>query len=135
MDVPKSSWNVTDDINISLEQSSYPIGTTEFTAVLENHGGSVMLYGEGWRVEKYEDGAWQELETIENSAFVAIGYHLLPGETKKLVISTWFLAKPLETGRYRITGVALRTAESMDELFHDGDYTEHPAYQLEFDIL
>ncbi len=133
-DAPKSSWSVTEDITISLAQNSYPVGTTEFTAVLENRGGSVMSYGEGWRFERYENGEWRELETIENSAFVAIGYHLLPGETKEIVISTWFLAQPLEIGRYRITGVTLRTAESVDELYHGDNYTDHPAYQLEFDI-
>lgn len=134
MYAPKSSWSVTEDITISLTQSSYPVGTTEFTAVLENIGGSVMLYGEGWIFERYENGEWRKLETIENSAFAAIGYHLLPGETKELVISTCFLTHPLEVGRYRITGVTLRTAESVDALFYGGDYTEHSAYQLEFDI-
>lgn len=129
---PASSWAVTEDITLSLLQSSYPVGTEHLTMVLENRGTQVMLYGQGWSYEKYVDGQWQAVETIEDYGFDAVGYILQPGQTAAFSIGAWFLAQPLEAGYYRVTGCALRVAADEEDLSYGGNYTDYPAYQLEF---
>ncbi len=129
---PASSWAVTEDITLSLLQSSYPVGTEQMTMVLENRGTQVMLYGQGWSYEKYVDGQWQAVETIEDYGFDAVGYILQPGQTAAFSIGAWFLAQPLEAGYYRVTGCALRVAADEEDLSYGGNYTDCPAYQLEF---
>ena len=127
-DAPVTSWEVTEDITISLKDSTFPVGTTEFTAVFENRGTTSLLYGEEISFEKLVDGQWQKVETIENYGFNSIGYLLQGGETKEFTISTWFLAKPLDMGRYRIIG---------SNLYPDAPGStpgQYPPYQLEFDI-
>lgn len=127
-DAPVTSWEVTEDITISLKGGTFPVGTTEFTAVFENRGTITLLYGEEMSFEKLVDGQWQKVETIENYGFNSIGYLLQGGETKEFTISTWFLAKPLDAGRYRVIG---------SKLYPDAPGStpaQYPPYQLEFDI-
>ena len=128
LDAPKSVWEVSEDITISLKESSFPEGTTEFIAVFENRGTVPLLYGEQISFEKFIDGEWQSVKTIENYGFTMIGYLLQGGDTQEFTISTWFLAEPLSAGRYRVTGCSL-SLENPDSL-----PTQYPPYQLEFDI-
>ena len=125
---PKISWEVTEDITISLNGNSFPAGTSEFVAVFENRSSDTLLYGEELSFEKLVDGQWQKLPTLENTAFNSIGYLLQSGETREFTISTWFLAAPLDAGRYRVTGSSLYIESP------GSTPTQHPPYQLEFDI-
>ena len=125
LSAPKTSWDVTEDITVSLENSTFPVGTSEFTVIFENRSNAPLLYGEEAYFEKFVNGEWTKVSTIENSAFNSIGYFVPGGETTKFTISTWFLAEPLSAGRYRVTGSTLYL-ESLP--------SQYPAYQLEFDI-
>lgn len=131
---PKTVWSVTEDITISLSQSTYPVGTEHFTVTLKNTGEETMLYGGDYRFQYYDGTDWQDCATIEGYGFDSMGYLLFPGDTAALDIGTWLLAQPLQEGRCRIVGCTLRLAGNADELSFDGDYTDYPPYELEFDI-
>ncbi len=130
----ETAWEVTEDITLHLLQSAYPAGADRITMVLENRGDQVMLYGQGCSFERYADGDWQQLETIENYGFEDIGYLLGPGGIQTLSLSPWFLARPLEAGYYRITGHGVRVADSEEETGFGGSYIDCPPYQFVFQV-
>ena len=119
---PVSTWAVTKDVTFSLFQDTYPEKTEKLTMVMENRGDKPLTYGEKISFEKYVDGEWKWVETIDKYFFHDAAYTLLPHSTATFTISPWFLEKPLDEGLYRVTG---------GETYTD---TEHPAWQLEFRI-
>lgn len=132
--VPRDLWTVTDGITLRLMQDSHPPGTAYMTVVLENHTDSAMIYGQSWTFEKYKNGAWQKLKTIENYGFTDLAYTLYEHDKNTIKIGTWFLKKPLNAGLYRITGCSLRVAPSGKKLSYAWNYEEYPPYQLEFTV-
>ena len=129
-----NQWEVTEGITLHLLQDSYPPGTKSFTLVLENRSDNVMLYGLGWAFEKYENGEWKKVETIENISFPLIGYTLYGHSKNTLTIPTDFLKQSLSSGIYRVTGCSLRVAPDSENLSYGGKYNEYPPYQLVFTI-
>ena len=121
---PVSTCCVSEDITVSLLQSTYPAGTQALTLVLENRGDETLTYGEEVSFEKYTDGEWKPVGTIDSYCFNSLAYLLDPHSTGVFTISPWFLAQPLRTGLYRVTGGELRT----------GDSPVHTAWQVEFRV-
>ena len=130
--VPDNSWTVADGITLRLLQDCYPPGTVTMTMILENRSDSIMMYGRGWHYEKYFDGDWRMVETIENYAFTLEGYTLYNRDKNAFTIDAGFLMEPLSEGCYRVTGCSLRVARDGQNLSWGGDYVEYPPYQLEF---
>lgn len=129
---PAESYEVCEGITLRLAQREYPVGVQSLTMLMENRGDSVMLYGNGWSFERWQDGGWQPLENRENAAWTAEGYTLMERSMASFNISTFALKEPLKEGLYRATGCALRVAEDDGNLSYGGEYTEYPPYRLEF---
>ena len=123
---PASSWDVTDDITFSLLQDAYPVGTEKLTMVLENRGDEELTYGEELSFEKYADGRWKYIETIDKYYFHSEAWTLPPHTTQTFTISPWFLKKPLSSGLYRVTGGEMYTGTD--------ERVKQPAWQLEFRV-
>ena len=131
---PNASWDVTEDITLSLLQAANPVGTQSLTMVLENRGGQKMLLGPGAVCEQYADEQWAPVETKSlnisgNPAYEAVIDYTLslsPQSTTSFTIGTR-MDSPLAEGLYRITGSALRTVDEQGQTVE-----EYPAYQLEF---
>jgi len=131
---PVNHWTVCDGITLHLQQDAYPEGTETMTLLLENRSDRVMLYGEGWSFSRWENGEWNPRPTRENAAFNAIGYQLYGHSRGELTLSTFLLKDPLTEGLYRITGCTLRVANDGENLGYGGEYTEYPAYEVQFSV-
>ncbi len=124
-----SEWEVVDGITIRLLQDDYPEGTERMTLVMENRSDRVMLYGNGWSFERYEDGEWKPLPNREDAGFTMEGYTLYEYRKDTFHVSAFALAEPLTEGTYRVTGCTLRVA-----VHYGGVYEALPAYRLEFTV-
>lgn len=123
---PVSSCAVSEDITASLLQGAYPAGTQALTLVLENRGDETLTYGEEVSFEKFVDGEWKPVRTIDSYCFNSLAYLLEPHSMKAFTISPWFLAEPLRAGLYRVTGGEMWTGGSRQ--------TPLPAWQVEFRV-
>ena len=122
-----SSWTVCGGVTLSLLQDTYPIGTQKLTMVLENRGNSVLAYGEVISFEKYVDGDWKPVKTIDHYAFYSAAHTLAPGSVTTFSLDAWFVDKPFDAGLYRVTGGEVWTETPEQK-------TEYPAWQLEFRV-
>jgi len=132
--IPNNLWTVTDGITLRLSQDSYLPGTAKMTLILENHSETIMRYGKGWSFEKYINGKWQEVKYKDNYGFTLEGYELSEYNKTIFAITTDSLAEPLSVGLYRVTGCELRVSADSEIFSYDGDFIEHPPYQLEFTV-
>lgn len=123
---PVPSCAVSEDITASLLQDAYPVGTQALTLVLENRGDETLTYGEEVSFEKFVDGEWKPVRTIDSYCFNSLAYLLEPHSMKAFTISPWFLAEPLRAGLYRVTGGEMWTGGSRQ--------TPLPAWQVEFRV-
>ena len=131
---PASSYKVTEDITVSLDQDSYPLGTETFTVTFTNNSQQILEHGADYMFQYYDGNDWINVETVEFYAFDMMAYIVQPGESRTLDAGTWFLQAPLQEGRYRIVGSKLRVADNADGFVFGGDHTEFDPYILEFDI-
>lgn len=129
---PVNKWTVTDGITLYLEQDEYPVGIEKMSLVLENRSDNVMLYGQGWSFEKYEENEWKILASKENYGFTMEGYTLYDNDKMIFPIYTTYLKDKLDEGLYRVTGCSLRVASDDRNLSYGMDYVDYPEYQLEF---
>ena len=109
---PVSSCAVSEDVTVSLLQDAYPALTQALTLVLENRGDETLTYGEEVSFEKFVDGEWKPVSTIDSYCFNSLAYLLEPHSMGTFTISPWFLAEPLRAGRYRVTGGEMWTGSS-----------------------
>ena len=123
---PASSCAVSENITVSLLQDAYPAGAQTLTLVLENRGDETLTYGEEVSFEKFVDGEWKPVSTIDSYCFNSLAYLLEPHSMGTFTISPWFLAEPLRAGRYRVTGGEMWTGGSRQ--------TALPAWQVEFRV-
>ena len=123
---PVSSCAVSEDVTVSLLQDAYPALTQALTLVLENRGDETLTYGEEVSFEKFVDGEWKPVSTIDSYCFNSLAYLLEPHSMGTFTISPWFLAEPLRAGRYRVTGGEMWTGGSRQ--------TALPAWQVEFRV-
>ena len=129
---PVTEWTVTDGITIRLMNKEFPVGVEQMTIIMENRTDQIMLYGNGWSFERYENGRWIPLPNRENVGFTAEGYTLYEHKMDVFHASTFALKKSLAEGLYRVTGCSLRVADDEENLSANGDHSSYPAYQLEF---
>lgn len=122
---PVSTCVVWENITASLLQDTYPVGTQSLTLVLENRGDETLTYGEEVSFEKFVDGEWKPVSTIDSYCFNSLAYLLEPHSMGAFTISPWFLAEPLRTGLYRVTGGEMRTGSST---------APRAAWQVEFRV-
>ena len=61
------------------------------------------VYGEWYRIEKFENETWQEVEIVaENPVFTSIGYLLDENNQLELQVNWDWLYGSLNSGRYRL---------------------------------
>lgn len=131
---PGNTWTVTDGITLRLMNSEFPEGVERMTLIMENRTDQVMLYGNGWSFERYEEGEWVPLPNREDAAWTMEGYTLYEHKRDVFHVPTSAIQETLTEGFYRVTGCTLRVAADDDNLNYGGDYTDYPAYQLEFAV-
>jgi len=131
---PVNEWTVTKGITLRLMNSEFPEGVERMTIIMENRTDQVMLYGNGWNFERYENGEWVPLPNREDAAWTSEGYTLFDHKQDTFHVSTFALKEPLTEGLYRVKGCTLRVAKDDENLSAGGSYTDYPAYQLEFAV-
>lgn len=74
------------------------------TVIITDTSGADYTYGEEYRIDKYEDGEWEELEVIikGNYAWNSIGYQVDKNNKLELDVNWEWLYGRLDDGYYRI---------------------------------
>ncbi|MCM1053192.1 MAG: hypothetical protein NC483_04390 [Ruminococcus sp.] len=72
------------------------------TFILENNSDLTVGYGEGYWVEKEQNGKWYSLETISDRIFNLPLYYLEPNNIKELKINLEYGYGKLTPGKYRV---------------------------------
>ena len=74
------------------------------TIVITDTSGKNYTYGEEYRIDKYSDGKWKEVDVVVdgNYAWNSIGYHVDDNNELELDINWKWLYGSLDKGRYRV---------------------------------
>ena len=121
-----------DGITIRLSQDYYPTNINQMTLVLENRSDSVMMYGNGWSFEKYENGKWWNLALEEGFAYTLEGILLFDHDKNIFRIPDYFFREPFSEGLYRVTGCSLWVTPESGNSGGENNDVEFPPYQCEF---
>lgn len=130
---PETVWeDAAHDIQVSMAQPSYPIGTKSVAVILENKGDGTAMYGESFSMEKYIDGQWQDISG--NLVFNAMGYGLEAHARNVLELSTVMFPGPLGPGLYRVLGDSIRWGPADSSLDYGSVHTDLERYVVEFTV-
>lgn len=74
------------------------------TIIITDNSGKDYTYGDEYRIDKYDDGKWEELEVIVegNYAWNSIGYYVDKNNKLELDVKWEWLYGRLDDGYYRI---------------------------------
>lgn len=79
------------------------VSPTEIKLTVTNDSEYDYIYGEHYKIEKYFNGKWREIDTvIQNYTFNDIGYTLEAMQTEEININWKWLYGELSLGKYRI---------------------------------
>ncbi|MCC8188172.1 MAG: hypothetical protein LIP08_11890 [Bacteroides sp.] len=112
--------DLTENTNITLEivPQSYSGVPGQIHLLITNHTTSVLEYGAGYQVEKYDPEAeeWQHMDFFDHVAVISIMYMLPAGESGSYAISLFPDQVDYEAGRYRVKK-QIYTGEESVELY------------------
>lgn len=84
---------------------------TGATIIIKDISNKNNTFGEEYRIDKYENNEWQELDVVEkgNYGWNDIGYHVGKNNKLELTIDWEWLYGKLEPGKYRLVKNSLDT--------------------------
>lgn len=94
-----------DMADILIRMESITISDSDITLNIQwsNSGEYDVLYGEGFGIQQFKNGQWEDLPTKENTAFNSIGYSLEPGQKQSRSYDLAWIYGMLLPGQYRFT--------------------------------
>ncbi len=95
------TYEISEIANITMTIDN--VTPTGATILITDNTGEENVYGEWYRIEKFENETWQEVEVVaENPVFTAIGYLLDENNQLELQVNWDWLYGSLNSGRYRL---------------------------------
>ena len=95
-----------DNVTLTTQEQTYPVGTEEITATwhrgADENPDDAVIYGASFHLQKWDGGAWVEMEPINKLMFLLWGAMLNPGESGEVTYDIGHYYGPLQAGRYRI---------------------------------
>ena len=98
------------------------------TFIIKNPTGDEYCYGQPYLIERFENEAWRELDTLTGAplSWNAVLYPLKAGEEKELYIDWSSVYGELKSGRYRLVKNDLRKSASPESR----TYTLYAAFDI-----
>ena len=95
------TYEISEIANITMTIDN--VTPTGATILITDNTGEENVYGEWYRIEKFENETWQEVEVVtENPVFTSIGYLLDENNQLELQVNWDWLYGSLNSGRYRL---------------------------------
>ena len=113
-----------EDINLKITLKENSLSSVGLTMIVENLSDKDLQYGNPYSIEKYENGYWKSIPTINDLYFTMPAFALTKGESKELNIN-WEYGYGKLKGKYRIV--------KEFDYKENGDYISFNKY-LEFEI-
>lgn len=89
-------------LDLTLPESSLPVGTRELKATIKNNGSEDIFYGADYSIEKLNGTNWEAVPGISDIAFIDIAYSVAPGSEQEFTADLSQLKPSLDTGKYRL---------------------------------
>jgi len=89
------------DINLNIKIKEKTLSNTGLTMIIENHSDKDLEYGNPYSIEKYENGYWKSVQTINDLNFTLQAFSISKNATKELNIN-WEYSYGKLKGKYRI---------------------------------
>ena len=90
-----------EDINLKLSIKDNTLTNVGLTMIVDNQSDRDLSYGNPYSIEKYENGYWKSVPTINDLFFTLPAFDLKKGESKELSIN-WEYGYGKLQGKYRI---------------------------------
>ncbi|MBQ8801046.1 MAG: hypothetical protein IJZ52_02005 [Clostridium sp.] len=89
-------------ISLELEHDIYDPSVEQMTYLIHNDSEAAVTFGAEYAIQRLENGAWRELETKGDTAWIAIAYGLQPGATMAQTVSFALYKERPTAGTYRL---------------------------------
>ena len=102
---PVDNVNELDEVDgVSMVIKKGTLKRYRATIVITDTSGKNYTYGEEYRIDKYSDGKWKEVDVVVdgNYAWNSIGYHVDDNDRLELEVNWKWLYDSLDDGKYRI---------------------------------
>lgn len=101
-DVQEADIDASGDITFTTQHPVYGKDMEQIIVYIQNNTDEEFVYGAEYSVEKLIDGTWYQLPFPENTAWIAIGYILLPKDRNTDYVKLSFVDYSFTDGTYRI---------------------------------
>ncbi len=98
----KCSIKIDDLENVSMTIKDGTLTKTGATVIITDTSDRNNIYGEGYQLEKEENGVWVEMKPKHDMTFIMIGYSVNENHTLELKVNWEYHYGALESGKYRI---------------------------------
>ncbi|QHQ60341.1 hypothetical protein Ana3638_05775 [Anaerocolumna sedimenticola] len=89
-------------INLTLKESSLPVGSKELKINIENTGTVDIFYGADFSIEKLNGSSWKTVPGVKDLAFIEIAYSVAPAASQEFTVDLSKLNPSLDAGNYRL---------------------------------
>lgn len=98
----KCSIKIDDLENVSMTIKEDTLTNKGATVIITDTSDRNNIYGEGYQLEKEENGVWVEMKPKHDMTFISIGYSVNENHTLELKVNWDYHYGTLESGKYRI---------------------------------
>lgn len=98
----KCSVKIDDLENVSMTIKEGTLTKKGATVIITDTSNRENIYGESYKLEKEENGVWNELKPKNDMVFTSIGYSIDSNHTLELKVNWQYHYGELESGKYRI---------------------------------
>ncbi len=100
--INKCSIKIDDLENVSMTIKKGTLTNKGATVIITDTSDRNNIYGEGYQLEKEENGVWVEMKPKHDMTFITIGYSVNENHTLELKVNWEYHYGTLENGKYRI---------------------------------
>ncbi len=93
---------VSTGIDLTMAESSFPVGTKELNLTVKNTGAEDIFYGVDYSIEKLTGTTWEVVPAVKDLAFIAIANSLAPDSEQAFTVDLSQLNPSLDAGNYRL---------------------------------
>ena len=101
-ELPADTASELSSIEVSLGQTSYPVGIDSITFKIKNNSADEVAYGVDYSIEKLSGESWEVVPAVADLMFIEIAQTLAANSEQDFIVDLSQLDPNLDAGKYRL---------------------------------
>ena len=102
VETPADTASELSSIEVSLTQTSFPVGTDSITFKIKNNSTNEVTYGVDYSMEKLSGESWEVVPAVADLMFIEIAQFLAANSEQDFIVDLSQLNPKLDGGKYRL---------------------------------